>query len=283
MLPAVGPSSPKGAAIAAFAAGAFLLAACSGGGTSTSTQAGQSSPPTAAPSPSASSLSQNFGNYGPCPEITIPGVAGPTGCLTAIEADLDGDGSPDRFEVFARLGANDMPRSWRVRAVLSSGSTPQEAIPTGPAAGGVRGVYPGVIGAADANGDGRPEMFVKLAGILYHVAGQHIVGIFDVDGGRIVPVQIRGQGRLEFITGGALSFGQGASCTTLDGRPAFDLYRVRKSTTQVWQIRTAAYLWQGDELVPGKVSYRSKPVKPEAFDPSIAALFHLRCGDIEVI
>jgi len=227
-------------------------------------------------------LSQDFNNYGPCPEISIPGVAGRTGCLTAIPADLDGDGAPDQFEVFAQLGVNDMPTSWRVRAVLSTGPTPEQPIPTGAAAGGVRGVYPGAVGAVDANGDGRPEVFVKLAGILYHVAGQHILGIFDVTDGRIVPVQVRGQGRLEFVTGGALSFGQGAACTTTDGAPVLDLYRVRKSTTERWSIRTAEYRWEGDELVPSGVRYQSKPVKAEAFDPSIAHLFELRCGDIEV-
>jgi len=113
------------------------------------------------------------------------------------------------------------------------------------------------------------------------VAGQHILGIFDIEGGRIVPVQVRGQGRLEFVTGGALSFGQGAGCTMANGRPALYLYRVRKSTTERWSIRTAHYLWDGDRLVPGKVSYESRPVKPVAFDPSIAHLFELRCGSVE--
>src|SRR5438552_771775 len=118
---------------------ALGLAACTSGTVNTP----ESFPPSASASPS--SLGQDFNNYGPCPEISIPGVDGKTGCLTAIEADLDGDGKADRFEVFAQLAANDMPTSWRVRAVLSTGPTPQQPIPTGAAAGGVRGVYPGVV------------------------------------------------------------------------------------------------------------------------------------------
>ena len=56
---------------------------------------------------------------------------------------------------------------------------------------------------------------------------------------------------------------------------------MRKSTTERWSIRTAHHPSDGDPLVPGKVSYGSRPVKPVAFDPSIAHLFELRCGSIE--
>jgi hypothetical protein len=58
-------------------------------------------------------------------------------------------------------------------------------------------IYPRVIGAADASGDGRPEVFVKLSAILYHVGGEQIEGIFGIVDGHLTLRQVAVHSDLE--------------------------------------------------------------------------------------
>src|SRR5436190_4509850 len=67
----------------------WFAAACSSGG------------PTASGSPAA--LSQRFADGGSCPVASAPALPTNSGCVTSAQAELDGDGRPDRFVVFARL------------------------------------------------------------------------------------------------------------------------------------------------------------------------------------
>jgi hypothetical protein len=161
-------------------------------------------------------LSQTFENGLPCPVSDDPAVPPGSGCVSEARADLDGDGTADRFLLFASLNADDTPRAWGAVAVLGAGgATGVVAVPTGQ---GVATVYPRVIGAADANGDGRAEIFVKLSAILYHVGGEQIEGIFGVAGGRLQPVTVAGGGRFLFRAGGISRYGDGALCAERGGR-----------------------------------------------------------------
>jgi hypothetical protein len=275
------------AALVVVLALAAALAACSGGGqpqqgtptTTARSTTGASASPNASPSP----FSQTFDNGEPCPTGPVEGVPAGMGCVTTAEGDLDGDGTTDRFLVFARLGPDRRPRAWFARAVLGSGETPVRPIPFGAAAGGVKDVYPRAVGTVDANGDGRDEILVKLAAIIYHVAGQRILGMFAVDGGEIRPVTMPNGHPLTFVTGGIASLGQGAICLPDANPPAFVVTRAQKEFPQHWELTKFRFTWNGEQLVGPTTSSKKLPFDTDFIDPRILPYYGITCGSIHSV
>src|SRR5438067_12370091 len=118
---------------------------------------------------SPSTLSQRFADGGACPVTSAREVPAGSGCVTSVVADLDGDGTADRFVVFARL-KDGKPASWWAAGLLAGAVriTPPFPLPTGSSVGGDSSVYPRVAGAAEANGEPGAEVFVQLSADLYH-------------------------------------------------------------------------------------------------------------------
>jgi len=240
--------------------------------------------PTASPSgPSASPspFSQEFDNGERCPVTpSVDGVPAGAGCVTTAEGDLDGNGTTDRFLVYAKLNSRGHPDTWWVRADLGGTLTPELEIPHGAAAGGVGDIYPRAVGAADANGDGRDELIVKLAAILYHVAGQRILGMFDVADRRIQPVELPNGKPLTFVTGGIASLGQGATCLPNADPPAFVITRAQKEFPSHWELTKFRYTWDGNRLVGPTTSSKRLPFDTDFVDPRILPYYGINCGSI---
>jgi hypothetical protein len=226
-------------------------------------------------------VTQAFDNGLQCPADHDPALpAGAAGCVSEARADLDGDGTPDRFLLFADLRPDGTPRRWRAVAELSSsGVTPAVPVPTGQ---GVPSIYPRVIGAADANGDGRPEVFVKLSAILYHVGGEQIEGMFGVAHGRVRPVTVAGGGRFTFRAGGISRYGDGALCTDRGGRAVLVVRHVEQVLPSSWQRTERTLAWSG--LSVRQVARRSDrvPLTLHITDPPIAPFYQLECGPVHV-
>ena len=198
--------------------------------------------------------------------------------MTSVTADLDGNGRPDRFVVFGHLAYGE-PVSWWAEWLFAGASrpTPPFPLPVGPAVGGSATVYPRVAGAAEANGQRGAEVFVQLSADLYHSGAIPIEAIFDVRGGRIVPV--RAGGRLfTFPTDGISRFGDGARCETVAGEPAFALTHVEiLPHGWVWSIRK--YRWKGLTLAPDGARSGWLPAISIA-DPRVSQFYQLICGGL---
>jgi hypothetical protein len=273
-----------GRAAAGFAA-ALILVSCtasSGAGAAASPSLFASATPStpgALSTPDAAGMaSQVFDNGLPCPASTDSSLPSGSGCVSEALADLDGDGVADRFVLFAELSADATPMHWRALAVLSTGvTTPAVNVPTGQ---GVATIYPRVIGAADANGDGRAEVFVKLSAILYHVGGQQIEGVFGVAGGRVRPVTVAGRGRLEFRAGGISRYGDGALCAARKGRSVFLIRHVEQVQPSFWEWTERTFTWRGLSLRLASSRSGHLPLTLPITDPRIDPFYHLRCGAV---
>jgi hypothetical protein len=222
--------------------------------------------------------SQEFDNGLPCPVSHDDALPGGSGCVSAAQGDFDGDGVADRFLLFAELNGDGTPRRWRAVADLSSvGVTPAVPVPTGQ---GAATVYPRVIGAADADGDGRPEVFVKLSAILYHVGGEQIEGIFVVRGGRIRPVTIEGDGRFTFRAGGISRYGDGALCAQRGGRPVFLVRHVEQVQPSFWERTERTFVWRGSAVREVARRTDRKPLTLHITDAPIDPYYRLDCGPV---
>jgi hypothetical protein len=141
-------------------------------------------------------------------------------------------------------------------------------------------IYPRTIGAVDANSDGRAEVFVKLSSILFHVGGQHIVGLFTLTGTRLAPVTFAGGGRLEFDTGGISRYGDGALCSGIGGRQTFVVRHIEQLPPTGWSWTERSYSWSGSELRPAGVRKGSVPTLVPVNDPRVQPFYELRCGTL---
>ena len=229
------------------------------------------------PRPSPTVFSQTFDNGEPCPPATDPALPAGTGCVSGVTADLEGNGTKDRFLVYARLGSQRRPDRGGRWPCSPSGPSRPAAVPTGQ---GVPDIYPRVIGAADANGDGRQEVVVKLSAILYHVGGQQIAGMYGVRNGRVRPVKIAGRGRLVFRLGGISRYGDGALCTVQDGRPVFVVRHIEQVLPSSWRWTERPFGWQGLVLHPSSHRTGLLPVTLPVTDPRVEPFYQLRCGSI---
>jgi hypothetical protein len=198
--------------------------------------------------------------------------------VTSVTTDLDGDGRPDRFVVYARLGKG-RPLSWWAQAWLAAGgrATAPVRLPTGLPVGGDPAVYPRVAGAAEANGEPGDEVFVQLSADLYHGGARPINAIYDVREGRVVPVTSAGR-IFTFFTSGISRFGDGARCETSGGQPALVLTHVEiEPHGWVWSDHT--YRWNGLELVPDGGKQGRLPEIPIS-DQRVYRNYELICGSL---
>lgn len=201
-----------------------------------------------------------------------------------MRGDFDGDGTLDRFVVFATLDAQRKPLSWHATALLGSGTqTPVAPIPFGAEVEGQPDLYPVALGTYDADGDGRDEAFVKLSGVVYHIAVPHIVGMFRVSGGQIRQVEIEGAHGPEpwhFFTGGTSRRGQAVVCAKVDGAPVLLERLIQVVPPERWSWSEQTLVWKHGVLYPDGERHGFYPQSVSIADPRIVAFFKLRCGQI---
>lgn len=257
---------------------AFLAVACSGGSSPKATT------PAARRSP-ADPFAQTITNGAACPVSQRTPLPAGSGCTSDARGDLDGDGTVDRFVVFATLDAQHKPVSWHAIALLGDGSaTPIARIPFGAEVEGQPDLYPVALGSHDADGDGRAEVFVKLTGVVYHIAVSHIVGMFRVADGRIEQVEIEGAHGPEpwhFFTGGTSRRGQAVVCAEVNGEPVLLERLIEVVPPERWRWSEQTLVWRVGVLVPnGKPRLGYYPPSVSIADPRVVAFFKLRCGPV---
>jgi hypothetical protein len=153
---------------------------------------------------SASDLPE-FQNGGPCRPVVSADLPSGAGCVSVTEGDADGDGSPDSLTVYAHVNEDRRPRSWHLRLDVSTGVVSQRLDAGNPFS------YPRAVGAADVDGDGSDEWFVKTLDLAGHGAPWQQLSLFVFGGGSLEEVTFEGR-PLAVRVGGISRLGEGAEC-----------------------------------------------------------------------
>jgi hypothetical protein len=192
-------------------------------------------------------------------------------------ADLDGDGFADRATMFAALNGRGHPLSWHLLVDRARGAAVIRTIhPTN------RKDRPGLIGATDVNGDGVPELFVRLGVTLYHSGGTTNVGIFTMLHKAMTAVKLPGGVPLVTSVGGLSMFGQGIGCVGPAGpHERLALLRIDNVASKRPQWSAHYFRVSGAQMRP--VGSRSGSFKRHGYlDPRINRFYDIRCGSLMV-
>lgn len=240
----------------------LLLVACSG----------DEAAPVARPS-----ASPTFAAGEPCPQIQTD-EAIPQGCITDAHGDVDGDGRDDVATVFAQVNQKRMPLSWWL---VVETSTDQPLDVTWRLRPG-KFSYPRMVGIADANGDNRAEVFVKVSDHLYHSGASPILHVFGMgDEGLFRYFDERGE-PFTIDVGGVSNFGTGAECKNGDHDPALELVKLRVDSATSDNPRTSetVFEWRGQRLVQGK-TVRGRIERDGPTDPDVFRYYQFKCGELD--
>lgn len=227
-------------------------------------------PPPASPVPAPPTDRSVDGQ--PCPEAADPRVPRGSGCLAGIGADLDGDGVRDAFLLFAALGGGGRPLAWRAKAVTASAGAVQESAVETPSA---EAIYPWLAMAADADGDGRDEVFVGVD----HGASTEFLELFAVVGTGIVRVEESGGGAMRIALGGSATHGNGVECRDADGdgRPELLLLGAVTSDARRYDWQEQVYRWNGKTVARAETR-RGTFEATDASHPRVQRYWQLSCA-----
>jgi hypothetical protein len=153
--------------------------------------------PRAAPSPTASST--DFISGGPCPPVDVGELPEDAGCVTSAE------GSRATLVVYALVDDERIPRSWHIRLETDIGAIDQ------PLDAGNPYSYPRAIGAADVNGDGFEDWWVKANDLTGHGTPWQRANLFVQVLDSLALVTLEGE-PLPINVGGISRLGEGATC-----------------------------------------------------------------------
>jgi hypothetical protein len=177
---------------------------------------------------------------------------------------------------YAQLGDDGLPRRWRLGITRAGGTRHDEVIYAGSSTS-----YPRILGAADADGDGSDEVFVKVVTHHYHSGATHEIAMFGVRERDIFRVQMDGTPSLLQV-GGVSTFGEGAECrdVDLDGDPEFVLLRIDDVFGDVQRFSERVYEWR-DHALHFSSRSEGRMAKTGYSDPLLYRYYSLRCFDFE--
>ncbi|MGH2699909.1 MAG: hypothetical protein ACRDJL_12030 [Actinomycetota bacterium] len=213
-------------------------------------------------------LPTDFVSGEPCDPLDVDRLPANAGCATEVEGDADGDGSSDRLTVYARLGDDRHPRSWRLRLQTAAGASDQ------PLDAGSRFSYPRAVGAADVDGDGRSEWFVKTLDLAGHGTSWKQLNMFVLRGDRLAIVTHEGQ-PLALRVGGITRMGEGVGCR--DGRLVLLRAEARNVRNTRWETSARSFELEGPETrfaerTQGRLNLS------DYNDPDLNPFYQLNCG-----
>jgi hypothetical protein len=211
-----------------------------------------------------------------CPPAQLESLPRRAGCVTSATGDLDGDGRPDEVVVYALLDRRHLPRTWHIRGLLSRAG--EQSLPLDAKSPS----YRTVVGAVDADGDGRDEVFVKLFDHIYHSGASPVVTLFGVEKGRFEAVRTEEGDPLLIDVGGVSSFGRGVECDDVDGDGALELVvlGIENAVSERPRWRKFVYEWTGNRVRLEDV--RQGRLEREGFtDPRVLRFYELRCRSLD--
>jgi hypothetical protein len=175
--------------------------------------------------------------FGPCPPTSIQALPSGSGCASRVVGDFDGDGSADRFVVYAHPLADDgTAKAWHVMLLLATGQVRAADLSMDPGSDNK-----GVVAAFDANGDGRDEALV----LVHQGAADDFSRLFSLRDTRILQVRDENNRPFEFDVGSVASFGSGGGCRRVDGTTML-VTSGYVERGQTWHWSRTFYRWNGD-------------------------------------
>lgn len=236
----------------------------------------RSARPSQAPTPVR--FDPGFANGDRCPISEDDRLPPRAGCVTEVDADLDGDGGQDAFFVYAIVDGRGRPGRWSAEARLSGGDRHRLRLDA------TRHSYPMALGAQDIDEDGTSEVFVKVFDYLFHSASSSVVGIFLVDEGELRRVTLPGGEPLDIGVGGLTQVGEGAECRDAAGDSVRDLVVLRITTRdhsfRIWHGSERAYSIDGPTA--RLLDRRTRTVRADSYnDPDVRRYYQLSCGEFD--
>lgn len=203
---------------------------------------------------------------GACPPTSLPELPRGAGCATLVRGVVDGDANADRIIVYAApLDASGQALGWHLRIELAAGTVVTRSIAVAD-----RSTNLAVVGAADADGDGRDEVLV----LLHRGAATDCVGLFRLAGDRhIARVQTSDGHPFAWSLGATVDAGSGGACTSLSRRPALGTSSYWHGGGK-WHWRTTSYRWKDGALVKAAVDHGLTT------EGGVASYTRLTCGRV---
>jgi hypothetical protein len=209
-------------------------------------------------------------NASRCSPAELEGLPHKAGCLTGLDGDADGDGSPDTFLVFAVMGADRLPRKWFFGLRTSNG------LEIGRLHAGNAFTYPRVVGVADVDRDGRDELFIKAFDLAGHGTNWQQLNLLVARDGRLQVVTYEKE-PLALRVGGPSRTGEGVGCSDGD----LELLRAESQSRQNtdWDYSIRRF-----EIVGTKARLKDRRTGElelaDYNDPSLDPFYRLECSGL---
>jgi len=215
-------------------------------------------------------LPTDFLNGGACEPLGLDRLPSDAGCASEIEGDADGDGSIDTLTVYALVGDDERPRSWHMRLATSAGVHDQILDAGNPFS------YPRAVGAADVNGDGRSEWFVKTLDLAGHGTAWKQLNLFVLVETDLEIVTHEGE-PLAMRVGGISRLGEGIACP--DGHLALLRAEARNVRNTRWVSSARIFTLEGTETT--FVERTSQTLHLDDYnDPALNRFYQLHCRQL---
>ncbi|OLC19235.1 MAG: hypothetical protein AUH33_06020 [Chloroflexi bacterium 13_1_40CM_68_21] len=195
-------------------------------------------------------------------------------CAETTKVDLDGNGWPDVFVIFARTApASGDP--WLARIVLTGGPTYEIGFTAD-----VDEARSMIRGHVDVDRDGRDDVLVELG----HGASTEIVGVFGLGKNGLVQAAYQDGTKARLLFAGSVRHGAAVECRSQSGRAELVMRGISNYTADdQWDWSESVYTWSSKVLVLS--SQRKGVIKvPHPFDPppNEDAFWSFRCFGVDL-
>jgi len=195
-------------------------------------------------------------------------------CAETTKVDLDGDGWPDMFVIFARTAPTN-GENWRARIALTAGPTYEIGF-----AADVDDVSSMIRGLVDVDRDGRDDVLVELG----RGASTEVVGVFGLGKGGLMQATYQDGTKARLLFAGSVRHGAAVECRSQSGRAELVLRGISNYTADdQWDWSESVYTWSSKVLVLS--SQRKGVIKvPHPFDPppNEDAFWSFRCFGVDL-
>jgi hypothetical protein len=195
-------------------------------------------------------------------------------CAETTKVDLDGNGWPDVFVIFART-APASGDAWLARIALNGGPTYEIGF-----AADVDDARSMIRGLVDVDRDGRDDVLVELG----HGASTEIVGVFGLGKNGLAQAAYQDGTKARLLFAGSVRHGAAVECRSQSGRAELVMRGISNYTADdQWDWNESVYTWSSKVLV--LTSQRKGVIKvAHPFDPppNEDAFWSFRCFGVDL-